>query len=203
MTFFCKTNSMYHAIFFAGVMAKEPCEIDVNSGVFGDPCPNTHKYVEVHYACSPHGSLLGSTVDASTRKLPPWLLETGTHLWKHRSQCWTSRSKHWHSNPSGPQMRMKRMKKTIENHQPWYQHRSMIKPYLIRNQGEGSPSWWQLMPLRRRPGEFPSLLPNQYQQPQQKRHQPLVQPLGHPRPVMGIEDGPIFFQFCWCQFWLV
>ena len=61
---------------------KRSCDIDVNSGVFGDPCPNTHKYVEVHYACSQVGSP-GSdpSGDSSTRKLPPWLLETGTHLW--------------------------------------------------------------------------------------------------------------------------
>ena len=58
----------------------------MNSGVFGDPCPNTHKYVEVHYACSPVGSQGGEggpLGDHSTRKLPPWLLETGTHLWNN------------------------------------------------------------------------------------------------------------------------
>ena len=65
---------------------KRSCDIEVNSGVFGDPCPNTHKYVEVHYACSPNGAAslaggAGGSPDDSTRKLPPWLLETGTHLW--------------------------------------------------------------------------------------------------------------------------
>jgi hypothetical protein len=32
---------------------KKSCRMSVNSNVFGDPCPGTHKYVEVHYACSP------------------------------------------------------------------------------------------------------------------------------------------------------
>ena len=27
------------------------CEVPVDSTIFGDPCPGTFKYVEVHYAC--------------------------------------------------------------------------------------------------------------------------------------------------------
>ena len=27
------------------------CSIDVTSSVFGDPCPGTYKYLEVHYTC--------------------------------------------------------------------------------------------------------------------------------------------------------
>ena len=46
----------------------------MNSDVFGDPCPNTYKYVEIHYACiSIHSSNPG--LSASTRRVPPWLLE--------------------------------------------------------------------------------------------------------------------------------
>ena len=29
------------------------CAMPVSSEVFGDPCPNTRKYVEVHFACMP------------------------------------------------------------------------------------------------------------------------------------------------------
>ncbi len=56
------------------------CDIEVNSGVFGDPCPNTHKYVEVHYACSSHlGRLSGGP---TTKKLPPWFLQgSAGSLW--------------------------------------------------------------------------------------------------------------------------
>lgn len=56
------------------------CDIEVNSGVFGDPCPNTHKYVEVHYACSSRfGHLSGGT---TTKKLPPWFLQgSAGSLW--------------------------------------------------------------------------------------------------------------------------
>ena len=54
--------------------SKRICDIDVNSGVFGDPCPNTYKYVEIHYACiSIHSQ--NSGLSASTRRIPPWLLE--------------------------------------------------------------------------------------------------------------------------------
>jgi hypothetical protein len=48
------------------------CDIEVNSGVFGDPCPNTHKYVEVHYACSSQFGRGASGLDRTTKKLPPW-----------------------------------------------------------------------------------------------------------------------------------
>ena len=55
------------------------CDIEVNSGVFGDPCPNTHKYVEVHYACS---SQQGNSGGTTTKKLPPWFLEgSAGSLW--------------------------------------------------------------------------------------------------------------------------
>ena len=51
--------------------------MSVNSNVFGDPCPGTHKYVEVHYACSP-----ASTTTTTRRPLPPWFLENGAdNLW--------------------------------------------------------------------------------------------------------------------------
>ena len=29
------------------------CTVPVSSDLFGDPCPGTHKYVEIHYTCSP------------------------------------------------------------------------------------------------------------------------------------------------------
>ena len=51
--------------------------MNVNSNVFGDPCPGTHKYVEVHYACSPQ-----FTTTTTRRPLPPWFLENGAdNLW--------------------------------------------------------------------------------------------------------------------------
>jgi len=42
----------------------------VSSEVFGDPCPNTRKYVEVHFACSP--KVRRTT---TKRPLPPWFLQ--------------------------------------------------------------------------------------------------------------------------------
>ena len=61
------------------------CDIEVNSGMFGDPCPNTHKYVEVHYACSSNfGRVEGGT---TTKKLPPWFLQgSAGSLWTSEAE---------------------------------------------------------------------------------------------------------------------
>lgn len=48
----------------------------VNSELFHDACPGTHKYLEIHYACLSSSSPLGSP--ANGRKapaLPPWMFE--------------------------------------------------------------------------------------------------------------------------------
>eukprot|EP00096_Caligus_rogercresseyi_P002638 TRINITY_DN1483_c0_g1_i2.p1 TRINITY_DN1483_c0_g1~~TRINITY_DN1483_c0_g1_i2.p1 ORF type:complete len:1014 (-),score=273.48 TRINITY_DN1483_c0_g1_i2:685-3726(-) len=53
------------------------CSMPVNSNVFGDPCPQTQKYVEVHYACIPK-----FRTTTTKKPLPPWFLENGaSELW--------------------------------------------------------------------------------------------------------------------------
>lgn len=52
---------------------KPRCRIPVDSSIFGDPCPGTNKYVEVHYTCQPE--LFDSTPPAISKALPPWLLD--------------------------------------------------------------------------------------------------------------------------------
>ena len=52
---------------------KRTCRMAVNSDVFGDPCPGTHKYVEVHYACKNKAAAASTT----KKPLPPWFLESG------------------------------------------------------------------------------------------------------------------------------
>jgi len=49
---------------------KSFCSIDVTSSVFGDACPGTYKYLEVHYTCK-------HKVEAKSQdsNLPPWLLK--------------------------------------------------------------------------------------------------------------------------------
>ena len=70
----CNKRDLYFLLFCFRCDSKRICDIDVNSGVFGDPCPNTYKYVEIHYACiSIHSP--NSGLSASTRRIPPWLLE--------------------------------------------------------------------------------------------------------------------------------
>ena len=51
--------------------SKQRCELEVNSAVFGDPCPGTDKYVEVTYTCQAVPAP-GSTAN---QRLPPWLLD--------------------------------------------------------------------------------------------------------------------------------
>ena len=60
--------------------SKQSCSVPVNSSIFGDPCPGTSKYVEVHYTCI-HVPVSTSTV----KPRPPWLLDlsaTPSSDWK-------------------------------------------------------------------------------------------------------------------------
>ena len=45
-----------------------PCSLEVSSSVFGDPCPNTPKYLEVVYTCRKREKVPESPM------LPPWLM---------------------------------------------------------------------------------------------------------------------------------
>uniref|UniRef100_A0A1B6DP31 SUEL-type lectin domain-containing protein n=1 Tax=Clastoptera arizonana TaxID=38151 RepID=A0A1B6DP31_9HEMI len=38
-------------VLFGRCSKKSTCQVDANSTVFGDPCPGTSKYLEVHYTC--------------------------------------------------------------------------------------------------------------------------------------------------------
>ena len=49
---------------------KSSCSIDVTSSVFGDACPGTYKYLEVHYTCK--HKVEAKSMDSN---LPPWLLK--------------------------------------------------------------------------------------------------------------------------------
>ena len=51
---------------------KPRCRIPVESSIFGDPCPGTNTYVEVHYTCEPAASNAAAT---TAKALPPWLLD--------------------------------------------------------------------------------------------------------------------------------
>jgi len=55
------------------------CTVPVSPSEFGDPCPATPKYLEVHYACAP------KSAPSTRRPLPPWFQESGgDQLWKSR-----------------------------------------------------------------------------------------------------------------------
>ena len=49
---------------------KQSCSFEVNSQVFGDPCPTTFKYMEVHYSCQQQ-----FTTTTEGHAQPPWLLD--------------------------------------------------------------------------------------------------------------------------------
>ena len=59
-----------HSIFFFRCDGERMCAMPVSSEVFGDPCPNTRKYVEVHFACMPK-----IRTTTTKRPLPPWFLQ--------------------------------------------------------------------------------------------------------------------------------
>ena len=51
------------------------CSIDVTSAVFGEPCPGTYKYLEVHYTCVSRAAVAADRASATSGiNLPPWLL---------------------------------------------------------------------------------------------------------------------------------
>ena len=59
--------------------SRDSCSIQISSSLFGDPCPNTPKYLEVHYGCVP------TTTTTTAKPLPPWFLEGGGDaLWDSR-----------------------------------------------------------------------------------------------------------------------
>ena len=54
------------------------CSIDVTSSVFGDPCPGTYKYLEVHYTCVRQEATAANSQQQAaslSADLPPWLLK--------------------------------------------------------------------------------------------------------------------------------
>ena len=55
------------------------CSIHISSNEFGDPCPNTPKYLEVHYGCVP------KSTTTTKKPLPAWFLQGGSdQLWESR-----------------------------------------------------------------------------------------------------------------------
>eukprot|EP00095_Tigriopus_kingsejongensis_P000874 maker-scaffold389_size186684-snap-gene-0.27 protein:Tk00874 transcript:maker-scaffold389_size186684-snap-gene-0.27-mRNA-1 annotation:"conserved hypothetical protein" len=50
------------------------CTIPVQSSILPDACPGTHKYLEIHYACS---SSKAPVVVQTNQHLPPWLQKGG------------------------------------------------------------------------------------------------------------------------------
>ena len=67
---------MYHTIlYYFRCEGKSQCKIPVDSTIFGDPCPGTNKYVEVHYYCKAQKQSSNTGHSGTTNKpLPPWLL---------------------------------------------------------------------------------------------------------------------------------
>ena len=49
----CKMINIKTFLNFCRCDQQNSCSVPVSSELFGDPCPGTHKYVEIHYTCSP------------------------------------------------------------------------------------------------------------------------------------------------------
>ncbi|XP_071548081.1 latrophilin Cirl-like isoform X3 [Panulirus ornatus] len=61
-----------HRVLAERCSGRDTCTTAVNSKLFGDPCPGTHKYIEVHYSCR----LAESTTTTTSRPRPPWFVAT-------------------------------------------------------------------------------------------------------------------------------
>ncbi|XP_011503866.1 PREDICTED: latrophilin Cirl-like [Ceratosolen solmsi marchali] len=60
---------------------QQNCSIVASTSHFGDPCPNTLKYLEAHYQC-----ISASTTTTTTwRPSPPWLLTSQSSIWSTTS----------------------------------------------------------------------------------------------------------------------
>ena len=68
--------------------SRQSCSVPVNSSIFGDPCPGSSKYVEVHFTCV---KVPASTTTPKPR--PPWLLDlsaTPSTEWKYKTTAVTT-----------------------------------------------------------------------------------------------------------------
>ncbi|XP_043259222.1 latrophilin Cirl-like isoform X4 [Colletes gigas] len=55
---------------------QQNCSIVASMSQFGDPCPNTHKYLEAHYRC-----VSAATTTTTSRPSPPWLTTSQPSVW--------------------------------------------------------------------------------------------------------------------------
>ncbi|XP_051176110.1 latrophilin Cirl-like isoform X3 [Leptopilina boulardi] len=55
---------------------QQNCSIVASTSQFGDPCPNTLKYLEAHYQC-----VSASTTTTTSRPSPPWLITSQPSVW--------------------------------------------------------------------------------------------------------------------------
>ncbi|XP_047349875.1 latrophilin Cirl-like isoform X1 [Vespa velutina] len=55
---------------------QQNCSIVASTSQFGDPCPNTHKYLEAHYRC-----VSATTTTTTSRPSPPWFITSQPSVW--------------------------------------------------------------------------------------------------------------------------
>ncbi|CAK9800214.1 Latrophilin Cirl [Anthophora plagiata] len=55
---------------------QQNCSIAASTLQFGDPCPNTHKYLEAHYRC-----VSAATTTTTSRPSPPWFMTSQPSVW--------------------------------------------------------------------------------------------------------------------------
>ncbi|XP_066588613.1 latrophilin Cirl-like isoform X1 [Prorops nasuta] len=55
---------------------QQNCSVVASQSLFGDPCQNTHKYLEAHYQCKS-----AAITTTTSRPSPPWLITTEPSVW--------------------------------------------------------------------------------------------------------------------------
>ncbi|KAF7278827.1 latrophilin Cirl-like isoform X4 [Rhynchophorus ferrugineus] len=76
---------------------KTNCTVEINDEVFGDPCPDTPKYIEVHYQCKN-----ATTTTTTSRPSPPWLITSQPPMWSTTKPQTTRPSTKVTINPPSP-----------------------------------------------------------------------------------------------------
>ncbi|XP_011300624.1 latrophilin Cirl isoform X4 [Fopius arisanus] len=75
----CMSQSSFRVL-YARCNEKQNCSIAASTSHFGDPCPNTLKYLEAHYQC-----LSAATTTTTSRPSPPWLITSQPSVWSTSS----------------------------------------------------------------------------------------------------------------------
>ncbi|XP_076346458.1 latrophilin Cirl-like isoform X2 [Tachypleus tridentatus] len=83
----CTSRRSYHVMHERCNLASS-CGLKITSAIFGNPCPGTHKYLEVHYRCvleitTSSTTTMRTTTTSTTTTRPPIIIPVTHNSYKH------------------------------------------------------------------------------------------------------------------------